>query len=79
MFLLSLVMYCFIFHLLLNPDSLKTKMFVGRQQPPQQQQQPQRPNYNVGGFTSPGPHKPAANASVFGARDDRGVHKNFGQ
>ncbi|KAK7100826.1 cyclin-G-associated kinase-like [Littorina saxatilis] len=50
----------------------------GRQQPPQQQQQPQRPNYNVGGFTSPGPHKPAANASVFGARDDRGVHKNFG-
>lgn len=52
---------------------------AGRQQPQQQQQQPTpaRPNYNVSGFSSPGPHRPAQ-SSVIGSREDRGPRKNFG-
>ena len=47
----------------------------GRQQPAPAS----RPNYNVSGFSSPGPHKPTqGGASVIGSRDDRGVRKSFG-
>ncbi|XP_076440781.1 cyclin-G-associated kinase-like [Babylonia areolata] len=42
----------------------------------QQQPQPSRPNYNVSGFSSPGPHKPQS--SVIGGREDRGPRKSFG-
>ena len=47
----------------------------GRQQPAPAS----RPNYNVSGFSSPGPHKPTqGGASVIGSRDDRGIRKSFG-
>lgn len=55
---------------------------TGRTQgaPGQQQQQPQqqRPNYNVSGFSSPGPHKATAGGSVIGSREERGLRRNFG-
>lgn len=46
------------------------------QQQPKPAAQPTKPNYNVAGFSSPGPQKPAT--SVIGNRDERGIRKKFG-
>ncbi|KAK7502233.1 hypothetical protein BaRGS_00006597 [Batillaria attramentaria] len=56
----------------------QSQPFGGQQKPQSTPTQPPKPNYNVSGFSSPGPHKPAGGASVIGSRGERGVRKSFG-